>query len=535
MEFKKFVDRHVARIRPLEKAGALAYWNAALSGNQEDVKKYSEIQLELEKIYTDAAEFNFVKKFRESMEVQDGQLSRMADLLYLRYVGNQVDSALLQEIVNLSGTVENKFAVYRTEIDGKELTSNQVLTILREEKDCAHRRRVWEANKRVGRVVAGDLLKLINLRNESARAVGFDNYYSMSLTLAEQDEEELVSLFAELEKLTRDPFLELKRRFDAELAEGYSIKPEEMRPWHYHDPFFQEAPADGRIDLNRYYRNRDIVELVRTFYAGIGMPVEDILERSDLYERKGKNPHAFCTDIDREGDIRILCNLKNDKYWMETLLHELGHGVYDKYIDPALPYLLRIYPHIALTEATAMYFGRLSQDPGWMSEALGLDDREAAKIAPSLEKSLRLKMMVFARWVQTMFNFERQLYRDPEQDLNRLWWDMVERYQFVPRPEGRSEPDWATKIHVVMSPVYYHNYMLGEMIASQIHHHVKEEVLTRGKSTAGIYGNTEVGEYFKEVVFKPGNLLPLSGRVKAVTGEALSPRYFVEQFVKEQA
>ena len=53
-----------------------------------------------------------------------------------------------------------------------------------------------------------------------------------------------------------------------------------------------------------------------------------MLARSDLYEKPGKSPHAFCTDIDREGDVRVLANIVPNEYWMGTMLHELGHSVY---------------------------------------------------------------------------------------------------------------------------------------------------------------------------------------------------------------
>ena len=107
-----------------------------------------------------------------------------------------------------------------------------------------------------------------------------------------------------------------------------------------------------------------------------GVPVEDILSRSDLYERERKNPHAFCTDIDRKGDIRILANIIDNTGWMDTMLHELGHAVYDKYIARELPFLLRRFPHLCTTEASAMFFGRLSHDPLWMKAALDLSDEE---------------------------------------------------------------------------------------------------------------------------------------------------------------
>ena len=533
MEFRKFVDDHTSRVSLLEKQGSLAYWEASRSGREEDFLEFSRSQMELEKIYTSREDFEYIKEFRADGRLKDPVLRRIADILYLKYLGNQVDPAILQRIVDLSGRIDNLFSVYRPVVDGKEMTTNEVYTALRESTDGAYRKKVWEASKSVGPVVIGDLMELVRARNEAARAAGFENYYRMSMTLSEQDEGELAAVFEELERLTREPFLAMKRELDAELAKRYGIDPEEMRPWHYQDPYFQEAPSVGEVDFDAYYKGRDIAELATVFYAGLGMPVEDIISRSDLYERAGKNPHAFCTNIDRSGDIRILCNLVDNGQWMETMLHELGHGVYDKYIDMELPWLLRTFPHLCLTEASAMFFGRLSQDQGWMKAALGLGDEEAARIAPALKKSLRAKQLVFARWVQVMFNFERELYRDPDQDLNALWWDLKEKYQFVKRPEGRDEPDFAAKIHIISSPAYYHNYMLGEMIASQLGDCLKRRFAGGGGET-GVYGNRAVGDFFREVVYGPGNILPWDEHVEKVTGEPLSAKYFVAQFVEEK-
>ncbi|MCK7529636.1 MAG: hypothetical protein MZV63_00520 [Marinilabiliales bacterium] len=39
--------------------------------------------------------------------------------------------------------------------------------------------------------------------------------------------------------------------------------------------------------------------------------------------------------------------------------------------------------------------------------------------------------------------------------------------RLLAKPEGRNMPDWATKIHVALYPCYYHNYLLGELLASQ--------------------------------------------------------------------
>ncbi|OPZ51425.1 MAG: hypothetical protein BWY92_00178 [Firmicutes bacterium ADurb.BinA052] len=89
---------------------------------------------------------------------------------------------------------------------------------------------------------------------------------------------------------------------------------------------------------------------------------------SALYERPGKYQHAYCEDMDRGGDIRVICNLRANHDWMSTLLHELDHGVYFKYIDPRLPYLLREHAHLLTTEAVAMVMGNQTYDARWLAE-----------------------------------------------------------------------------------------------------------------------------------------------------------------------
>ena len=42
---------------------------------------------------------------------------------------------------------------------------------------------------------------------------------------------------------------------------------------------------------------------------------------------------------------------------------------------------------------------------------------------------LRDKLLIFSRWCQVMLRFEKAIYADPDQDLNELWWDLVEKYQ----------------------------------------------------------------------------------------------------------
>ena len=64
--------------------------------------------------------------------------------------------------------------------------------------------------------------------------------------------------------------------------------------------------------------------------------------------------------------------------------------------------------------------------------------------------------------------------------------------------EGRNAPDYASKIHIVSAPVYYHNYMMGELFAAQVHHAIARDVLNGVDPRKAIFvGNKAVGDFLK--------------------------------------
>ncbi len=533
-EFREFVADHLKKVQPLMKEMNQAYWDAAVTGDKEKYEHYADCQYQLKTIYANPIDFLLIKKFQSSGQITAALLKRQLDVLYKTYLGNQIDSTLLKQIVERSSIVENKFSIFRGTIGDKKVTTNEINTILKNETNSEKRRQAWLASQQVGIEVANDIIELVKLRNQAAKKLGFDNYYLMSLKLTDQSIADLTKIFNDLAALTDEPFGKLKTELDSILADEYGITAEEMMPWHYHDPFFQEGPQVFKVDLDTYYANQNIKELAATFYQGIDLPANDILERSDLYEKEGKNPHAFCTNIDRAGDVRILCNLQNDERWMETLQHELGHAVYDKYVEAKLPFLLREPAHSFTTEAIAMLFGRLSRNAYWLQSMIGLSDTEREKIFSVAQKSLRLKQLVFARWCQVMFRFEQELYKNPDQDLNALWWDLKEKYQKIKKPPQRQKPDWAAKIHFTIAPVYYHNYMLGELFASQLHCYLAKNVVRSDSPTSMAYANNKaIGSYLKNKVFKVGNKYYWNEMIKQATGEYLTANYFVHQFIAE--
>jgi peptidyl-dipeptidase A len=531
---KKFIAAHEAKFRSLDTQANEWWWKANISGSDDDFEQKAKAQTRIDDALAEPGPFKELKELKQARDkgdIKDAVVARAIDVLYLLYLEKQVDKDLLKTIVEKANAVEKAFNNYRAKVDGQEMTDSEVRKVLKNSKDSARRQAVWEGSKGVGAAVASDLKELVRLRNQAAVKLGYKNYHALQLFLNEQNGDELIKLFDELDELTRAPFQAAKAEIDARLAADYGVAPDRLMPWHYHDPFFQESPAVFAANLDAPFAKADLLKLCRDFYAGIGLPIDDVIPRSDLYEKKGKSPHAFCTDIDREGDVRVLANIVNNDYWASTLLHEFGHSVYSsKNIPAKLPYCLRLEAHILTTEGVAMMFERLSKRQEFLAKmGIKVDDPERFDAAGA--KTLRYRLLIFSRWCQVMLRFEKSMYENPDQDLNKLWWDLVEKYQLVKRPPNRDAPDYASKIHIVSAPVYYHNYMMGELFASQLHHAIAREVYKGADPNTVIYvGNKEVGDFMKKRVFEPGRTKTWNELTEFATGEKLNAKAFAADF-----
>ncbi len=533
MKLKEIIDKTEAAVHPLANESNMAYWNGTITGDSAEFDKYAKANMKITEIYSNREVFAQLKDIKERGKIKDSLLNRQLTVLYNQFLSNQTDTALLNTIIKKTAALEQKYAAFRATYKGKQISDNDVETVLKTSVNNKDLEEVWKAHKEIGNAVSKDVIDLIKLRNIVAKSLGFDNYHSMSLELSGQNPEEISALFDELDSLTSGSFVKLKNEMDSVFAKKYGIKKEELMPWHYQDRFFQEAPQLYPVDLDNYYKGKSLEELTKNYYASIGLDISNILANSDLYEKPLKNQHAYCIDINGEGDVRVLCNIKDNEKWMGTMLHEFGHGVYSLGHDnPNNPYFLRNAAHTFTTEAVAMLFGRLSRNPEWLKQNAGISSEEESKIADDCFKALRLQQLVFSRWTQVMYRFEKAMYEDPDRDLNTLWWDMVEKYQLLKRPEGRNSPDWASKIHLALYPCYYHNYQLGELFASQMHYYIVTNITKSGNFKSDSYtGNKEVGQWISEKVFKPGMRYEWNDMIEKATGEKLTAKYFAKQFV----
>lgn len=513
------------RLAPLDRELGLAWWETTTQASPEADARRAAADLARRDVLADPDAFAAVRDARAAHTA-----NRELVVLHDAMLSQQIPADLRRELVELETAVDARFTAYRADLNGTRVDDNALLEILRSSNDSGERRAAWEAGKQIGAEVADEVRTLARLRNRAASALGFRDHFALALATSELDESRLFATLREVDELTDAPFRSWKATLDDQLAARFGVDRSDLAPWHLDDPFFQDPPASGAVDLDPCFADADLEALTTRTYQGLGLDTEPVLARSDLYPRAGKNQHAFCIHIDREGDVRVLCNVEPNERWAVTMLHEFGHAVYDRDLDPELPWLLREPAHALTTEGIAMMFGRLVRDPVWLRDVAGVSAADVDALAPQLAAAQRASLLVFARWVLVVTHFEQQLYANPDADLDTIWWDLVERFQLVPRPEGRHAPDWAAKIHLAVVPVYYQNYLYGEMFAS----HLMERLTNGTGSNAGgsLVDRPSAGAQLHQSVFRPAAGRRWDALIEDATGAPLGAAAFARDLAR---
>ncbi|GAB5465801.1 MAG: hypothetical protein Kapaf2KO_12370 [Candidatus Kapaibacteriales bacterium] len=508
------------------------YFLGATTGESKYFEKSSKAQLEYDKTLTKEGVLNQLELAKTNVDLSN-ELRRTAEVLFLEAKSKNTSPQLLEKSIEIQQKIEEQFTKFRAEVNGKKLTDNKLEEILSTTRDRIIAKNHWQGSKEIGSLVKENLLDLVHTRNQIAKEAGYENYHKMMLELSEIEPENLDKIFDDLYHSTEEAYSEYKKDIDIHLCKKFSSDISELMPWHYGNRFFQEGPAIYSQDIDSVYNDKDIHSITKNFYDSIGLNIDPISENSDLHEREGKNQHAFCIDIDRDKrDIRVLCNIVPSHRWMDTDLHEFGHAAYDYYIDQNLPWAVKIHAHILVTEAIAMLFGRLAGNAAWINENVSSVDTTAFE--EPLREQTALSQLVFSRWAQVMYNFEKELYANPNQDLQKLWWELVNKYQKINIPTERLDSvkvaDWATKIHIATVPCYYHNYQLGELLASQLIHHISDNISSQHIPFGSWKGHTEIGKYLKEEIFEKGRLLRWDDLIVNATGKPITSESYTKDF-----
>ena len=493
------------------------------------------------------------------------QVRQLEAILYLAGDKPAVAKELVAQRIAAETRQTEKLFGYSFQLDGKEVTPNDLDRILKEEKDLAKRQAAWEASKAVGGVLKDGLADLQRLRNGTVRALGYADYFSYMVSEYGMTTDELVALNDLALKQLRPLYRELHTWARHQLAAHYAAPVPDLIPAHWLPNRWSQdwnalVEVEG-VNLDAALADKTPqwqVEQAERFYVSLGFEKLPSVfwEKSSLYpapEGAGwkKNNHASAWHMDLDRDVRSLMSVESNSEWYETTHHELGHIYYYlSYTNPKVPLILRSGANRAYHEAVGTMMGLAAMQPRFLA-AVGLTpDGKAPVLSEEQKRQLLLRdalnYVVFMPWSSgVMTHFEHELYAKelPKEQWNQRWWELVAKYQGVAPPTARGEEfcDAATKTHINDDPAGYYDYALSFLLLFQLHDHIARNLLHEDPHDTNYYGRQEVGDFLKKIL-SPGASVDWRKLMRDSIGEELSAaamlRYFeplMEWLQKENA
>jgi peptidyl-dipeptidase A len=550
-EAQQFLDAYTATYQKLQYDAQLADWesNTHIVDGDDTNAKRTEAAKSAEAEFTGSkANIEEARRLLAKGGLSPLQKKQLEYVLYLAADNPQTVPDLVKARITAETAQVEKLFGFHYQIDGKEVSTNEIDDRLRDERDLAKRRQVWEASKEVGVGLRDGLEKLRDLRNRTVRALGYDDYFSYQVSDYGMTRQEMMDLLAKINEQLLPLYREMHTYFRYELAKRYGQPVPERIPAHWlPNRWGQDWNALVKVegfDLDGALKTKQpewLVKQAERFYVSLGFePLpQTFWERSSLYPappdaKWKKNNHASAWHMDLDHDVRSLMSVEPNTEWYETTHHELGHIYYYlSYSNPDVPVLLREGANRAYHEGIGSMMGLAAMQPRFVA---GVGLLEGAKKPDPMQTLLKeaCNYVVFIPWsTGTMSVFEHDLYAKELSpgEWNARWWELAAQYQGIEPPSPRDEHycDAATKTHINDDPAQYYDYALSYVLLFQIHDHIARKILHEDPHDTNYFGRKDVGDFLKSIL-RPGASADWRQLLREKTGEDLSARAMLDYF-----
>jgi peptidyl-dipeptidase A len=542
MILRHYIAKNTELIRNYDMESKVALWNVNLSGNERDYKKLIDLELDFnnsnqnnpdhfapdrfttftQNVFTNEQDFKLLRRLKNSGLVTDTLLKRQLSVLYQSFMGPQIEAERYKKLRFAETKLWQSFLGVEVAWEGKRYKGAQLDSLRSTSDDRVMLGMVYEAYREKARQIAGEIVAMVKMRNEFARDFGYSDYYQLALETKDQTPGKIMSLLKEVGAKTDQPFFETKATIDKLLSKRYHLPVTDLRSYHYNDERRSYLPLRFSQKMDSLYRERDPVQLAAAFFEGIDLPVQEIIDRSDLKFRKGKSGGTNVYNIDFHKDIRMMSTIRNNTEGMKKMMHMCGHASHLKNIQDTIPFLLK-EPNSVVSEGIASFFENLPANSSWVKGEFGLDEASNQEFRLLCMHYLQVDRLFRFRRLLVKSLFEREIYRDPDQNLGELWYRLNEKYLGITPPSDRDQSDWATSGYFSSLSCNVHNFVLADLFAGQLQHYLEKHLLREQNSQ--YQHNRAIGNFLVEKVYKYGDLLPWEQLIMEATGEPLNPLY----------
>ncbi len=432
------------------------------------------------------------------------------------------------------------------EVDGEMVDHNELENIMRTSRDPEFLAHVWNGWREAydPQAMAQDYSEMVDIANQGARDLGYDNLAQMWLSNYDMPADEME---AEVERLWGQvaPFYEELHchvRSNLNGLYGDEVQPSTgpiradllgnmwAQGWGSLSDVAGVGSGDAAYNLddllvNNNYTAVQMVEVAETFFTSLGLEElpESFWERSLITQPRDRQVacHASAWNLDSVDDLRIkMCTLVNGTDFV-TVHHELGHNFYQRAYNHQ-DLLFQTGANDGFHEAIGDFIA-LSVTPEYLVQIglLEAGEMPGADADLSLLMDTALDKIAFLPFAVMMDQWRWRVLRGEIQpdEYNSAWWELRNSYQGITPPVERPEDafDPGSKYHIANN-VPYLRYFLSHILQFQFHQAACEMAGWEGPlHRCSIYGNEEVGARFNAMM-ELGSSQPWPDALEAFTG-----------------
>lgn len=384
---------------------------------------------------------------------------------------NEANVPLSAELSRLTTEWSKLIGAMTVEWDGAEKTPSQLLPFL-ESADRGVRERAFKLRAKPyiekRDMIAGIFDRMYDLRQETAKNAGFDNYRD----------------YAHQEKNRFSYTPEDCKRFHAAVEEAVlpavkrihdrrrrQMKLERLRPWD------TAVDPGGRAALKPFADIATFIERAASVFEQVDPDFRSYYETMvdakllDLENRKGKAPGAYSQTLSFRKQPLIFMNAVGVDNDVRTLLHESGHA-FHSFEASRLPLLFQRHPGSEMAEVASMSMELLASP--------FIDRRSGGYYTAEEERRSRTDLLegivIFLPHCASVDAFQQWIYMD---DAGRnadardaKWLELRRRFEGDAVDWSGLDKEriarWYQQPHFFSSPFYYIEYGIAQLGALQV-------------------------------------------------------------------
>ncbi|HUV30455.1 MAG TPA: M3 family metallopeptidase [Acidobacteriota bacterium] len=435
-------------------------------------------------------------------QAQNETDQRRLALLYPMFLRSHVEQS--RQVRAARDSLVDLMSSYAPMMDGEARTPASLAGTLRYDAERADREKAYRALHSVGDEAGALLSRLFRLRNQQARGLGYNNFFGMILSATELTLDGYVALLETLDSATVEEYAGLTDQVRRSLS---SIEIEIWDVPYAYSSVFREVDRYFPVDSQLNYIHRG--------FQDIGFFLNKLPIYFDTKTLEGEIPSAVALTIKAPFDQRVAYTPSGGLAACRMTAEQIGKALRTAFINEPRALYSSICDEI-WTGAMARVFADIFGQDQWLGRYASVPGELIARY----RRARHQQDLVELRLTLLQLSFEYEAYQNPNRDLNRLYWDLFEKYMLLPRHDDMRP--WAATIEYVTRPAQSHHDLLADMISAQTLAYIE-------KYQGSVVANPETKAFLVQNYFRFGSRFPWNDLLQRGTGEPLQPRYLLER------